>query len=151
MSSCNKEMFSIFRANTRTSNKKVCKKEIAVDLFTRHIDNVDPIEIDAFIENVPKTNYDLRTGYTIVDEKTEYCFQGKYYEPKIKTIMKDNNGITRLFYKKNGEMTFYALIKIKNHRYITKQEKEEKEELKLRHPKWSLEYEWDYLIEFDIL
>lgn len=148
MSTCNKDVFSIFKSNTRTSNKKVCKKEIALDLFTRHIDKVPSNEIDAFIENVPKTNNDLRCGYTIANEEKEYGFQGKYYEPKIKTIMKDNNGITRLFYKKNGEMTFYALIKIKNHRYITKQEKEE---LKLRHPKWSLEYEWDYLIEFDIL
>jgi hypothetical protein len=139
-------MCIIFTSNA--SNNKVCKKDIAISLLKQQLDKVTTNETDEIIANVPKTNNDLITGYTIVYEKKEYCVEGKHYESKIKTIMKDNNGITRLFYKNNGKITFYALIKINKHRYITNQEKEE---LKLLHLKWSLEYPWDYLIEFDIL
>ena len=81
MSSCNKEMFPIiFTSNA--SNKKVCKKEITVALLSKQLDKVTVTtnEIDAIIANVPKTKNDLRTGYTIVDEEKEYCFQGKHYE-----------------------------------------------------------------------
>jgi hypothetical protein len=120
--------------NNNLSSKKICLK--------------DGILLAKLLSNLPFTSNDLLCGNTVSSEKHRYAFNSIDNKNKIERIISSNNGITRLFYRVNDKLVYYASILIISHRYISILEKED---LKKNHPNWSTKYIWDYLIEFKIL
>lgn len=95
-------------------------------------------------------NKDLKVSFTIKEDNSEYAVNNSNI-PIINNIINKNNGITRLFYRKNKKdkkLTYYATIHITNHRPISK---EDKKVLQQKHPNWWSGYNWNYLIVFDII
>ena len=149
------EIFDEEKEINKSKNMENTRKEV-INLFEKEElkqelmnTNTNIQYLNKFLANFPyDAKNDLKVAPSITGEKDIYAVNKDHYKNILTTILTKNNGITRLFYRKNDKMIYYTTINIIKHRPISK---EEKDILQKKHPKWSPYYNWNYLIEFNII